>query len=136
MEKKDYLKTLIMNILSRHVGENCKISSEALQGIVKADYDYHYHQNLISINAPIGKLDNAQMRALISELRTTPQGCMIVATRKAGGGYFTARDQEELDAFTRSDLNAAFTLMNRINKQRKNAGLLEESNPQIQMKGF
>jgi len=82
------------------------------------------------------ELSDREMRRIIAELRTTPEGCFILTTQKKGGGYYWAESIEELNEATQTDLNHCYTLMNKITAQRKRAGLLSPEQPQIKMRGF
>jgi hypothetical protein len=126
VEKDEFLKLSITTILNFHKGEENKINSSTLLNKLKSRYLLYKGKPLI--------MRNIGLRNLIRELRTTPEGCMIMATRKAGGGYFWARDVDEVEQHTGADLKAAITLINRTRKQRRLAGLKED--PQLSMEGF
>ena len=67
-----------------------------------------------------------EMRAAIEELRKAhPRGAWICADMR--GGYFMARDEEELDRYLQSDEKRAAHLLQRVRIQRAAAGLQSSS---------
>lgn len=117
MERDQEIKYYIMNILADHVGYESRIPKKLL---------------LRTLNQRTGySVSDRAMRIALEELRTTKQGMWICATTRNRGGYFLAANPEELDAFTKSDLNRAYALLHRVQAQRKNAKL--DTTPQIRM---
>lgn len=123
MNLEDNAKRLLLIILSEHSGHKNRISRRDL---------------LDRLNRHLGITDkrvigDRKMRDLLEEVRNEKKGAYICATLE--GGYFMAKDVDELDDFTQSDLNRAYALFNRVRTQRTHAKLTTEdlTSPQIRM---
>jgi hypothetical protein len=114
MLRDEKVKRIILNRLKYSNGEDRRISREDLLDAINAERYKHL---------PLDLITDRFMRKMIEELRKEKRGCMIVASQE--GGYFWAADIKELDKHTQHDINRAVTLLDKINTQRKNAGLAE-----------
>jgi len=123
MNLEDNAKRLLLIILSEHSGHENRIS----------------HRDLLDcLNRHLGFTDkriigDRKMRDLLEEVRKEERGAWVCATLE--GGYFMAKDLDELDDYTQADLNRAYALFNRVRTQRNHAKLTTEdlTSPQIRM---
>ena len=74
------------------------------------------------------------MRDLLEELRHELRGTYLCGSLR--GGYFMARDNQELDRYTQPDLNRANKLYQRVKTQRTNAKLITPELERKQMEMF
>lgn len=72
-------------------------------------------------------VSDRKIRSAIESLRGTPGGCFICSSLK--GGYYTARNEAELDKAIGSDERRAIKIFQRCRTQRKNAKL--SMNPEV-----
>lgn len=97
----------IIQILSSHKGPEARILRRDL---------------LAELQEEIGDVADREMRAAIEELRRMDRmGAWICADIR--GGYFMARDEEELNRYLQSDERRAANLLVRVRNQRETAGL-------------
>lgn len=118
-------KQAILGILEKHVGEDARIGRDRLR--IEVSLRLGGGSFLIS-----DQISDRKMRSLIEDLRfDDPQGAWICSSLK--GGYFTARDFEELDRFTSADIHRAKKLFTRVRKQRETAGLTESKQLKLEI---
>jgi len=111
LSESNSLAIQILNILSAQRGPQMRmLRSELLEELQRRMVD----------------VADREMRAAIEELRSAhPQGAWICADMR--GGYFMARDEEELGHYLQSDENRAAHLLQRVRNQRATAGLQSSS---------
>lgn len=128
MNLEDNAKRLLLIILSEHSGHENRIKRRDLLDRL----NHHLSFNEISIfeRRVIG---DRKMRDLLEEVRNEKRGAWVCAALE--GGYFMAKDVDELDDYTQADLNRAYNLYNRVRTQRNHAKLTTEdlTTPQIRM---
>jgi len=104
----EIISRLILRVLNDHRSEENRISRRDLK-LQVSDL----------LGAAVG---DRKLRDIMMTLRfDDPRGAWICGSFKSG--YYLARDEDELNAFLRSDEHRARTLLARCAKQRKNAGL-------------
>lgn len=102
----EHAKRILLDILSQHVGHERRIDRAALK---------------VSLSERLrAAVSDRKMRDLINEMRRSePLASHICGSLE--GGYFTAKDDDELDAFLRPDENRAHDILARVSAQRRNA---------------
>lgn len=103
----------LLSILALHRGANQRISRTDL---------------LAALQRRAGAVSDREMRSVLEELRRShPRGAWICADLR--GGYFMARDENELARYLGSDERRAHKLLHRVATQRKAAGLQAKEPP-------
>jgi len=111
MENIEDIGRIIIEIVSDHEGEMNKI---LLGDLLRAI------NSRLALNVP--RVGARTFRQALNYVRAnTDAGAWICATRKGKGGYFIARNPDELDQYTRADLADAQSTIQRIRTQRRRA---------------
>lgn len=109
------LQSQILLILSAHRGAERRISRADLRA---------------ELQERLGAVSDREMRAAIEELRRGhAQGVWICADLR--GGYFLARNANEIEAYLASDEHRALRLMERVRQQRQTIAL--QASPQLDL---
>ena len=109
------LKSQILLILSAHRGPERRISRANLKG---------------ELNERLASVTDREMRAAIEDLRREhAQGAWICADMR--GGYFMARNAQEIEGNLASDERRAQRLMERVTLQRLSIAL--QNRPQLDL---
>jgi hypothetical protein len=115
----DRVATVVLRILKTQMGEEQRIGRESLRRQVTAWLGVD--QDGIALDEE-GFVPDREIRLAIEYLRTNdPDGCMIAAHPR--GGYFMCETIAELDGFLMQDEARAKSVWQRIQAQRKLAGL-------------
>ena len=91
----------------------------------------HRTNNLL-LQHGLKRIGDRKLRKLIELLQGTSRGAFICSSPARGGGYFLARSASEVDQFTQSARGHAMSMLTRISKQRKAAGIIDHA-PQVKM---
>lgn len=100
------LQMALLGILIRHVGKENKISRSALLDTL--------HRGGFSVT-------DQTMRKNIEILRFLPEGALICSTTASEGGYWYAKNLDEVIGYIKQDERRAKSILYRLSRQQKRA---------------
>ena len=122
MTLEERAKEIILEILEKHRGHQCRIS--------RVELLFRINHNFVGPDAVY--ISDRAMRNLIEELRTTTtKGAWICSSQKQPGGYYLATSLQELEDYLAVEDRRGVTILTWTKSQRQHA---RERLPGIQEK--